>query len=227
MSLTTPANIDNILPLVCTSSDAYSLMDMAPRIFKDPSLLGAYHGAPPLIHPSAQVCVVSSNGTDIGDTIPPTEASPHLDVPPIEEILPRDSLRTLLHHLSLISPSPGENPGLGDNPPSHHSNSLLLPPIESTIISGSRDAYPSQHGALHPCMVSTPTRDGSSTIPPSSIRGNPDAYSSTNSDHTTLTPNFQHHRYGWGKMEEERSHSSTSSLSSTSLRTMKKRGTPH
>jgi hypothetical protein len=41
------ANIDNILPLVCTSSDAYSVIDMGPRIFKDPSLLGAYHGAPP------------------------------------------------------------------------------------------------------------------------------------------------------------------------------------
>jgi hypothetical protein len=83
------ANIDNILPLVRTSSNAYSLIDMGPVIFKDPSLMGAYHGAPPLLHPSAQVCVVSSNGTDIRDTIPPTEASPHLDVPPIEELLPQ------------------------------------------------------------------------------------------------------------------------------------------
>jgi hypothetical protein len=46
------ANIDNILPLVYTSSDAFSVIDMGPRIFKDPSLLGAYHGAPPLLHPS-------------------------------------------------------------------------------------------------------------------------------------------------------------------------------
>jgi hypothetical protein len=84
------SNIDNILPLVCTSSDAYPLMDMGPRIFKDPSLLGAYHGAPPLIHPSTQVCVISSNGTETGDTIPPTEASPPLDVPPVEEILPQE-----------------------------------------------------------------------------------------------------------------------------------------
>jgi hypothetical protein len=45
------SNIDNILPLVCTSSDAYPIMDMGPKIFKDLSLLGAYHGAPPLIHP--------------------------------------------------------------------------------------------------------------------------------------------------------------------------------
>jgi hypothetical protein len=82
------ANINKILPLDRTSSDAYSLIDMGPGIFKDPSLLGAYHGAPPLLHPLAQVCVVSSNGTDIGDTIPPTKASPHLDVPPVEELLP-------------------------------------------------------------------------------------------------------------------------------------------
>jgi hypothetical protein len=83
------ANIDNILPLVCMSSDAYSLIDMGPRIFKDPSLLGAYHGAPPLIHLSSQVCVISSNGTDTRDTIPSTEASPHLNVPPVEEFLPQ------------------------------------------------------------------------------------------------------------------------------------------
>jgi hypothetical protein len=85
-------NIDNILPLVRTSFDSYSLIYMGPRIFKDPSLLGAYHGAPPLIHPSTQVCIVSSNGTDTGDTIPPTKASPHLDAPPDEEILPQGIL---------------------------------------------------------------------------------------------------------------------------------------
>jgi hypothetical protein len=85
-------NIDNILPLVHTNYDAYSLMNMGPRIFKDPSLLGAYHKAPPLIHPSTKVCVISSNGTDTGDTIPPTEVSSHLDVPPVEEILPQDFL---------------------------------------------------------------------------------------------------------------------------------------
>jgi hypothetical protein len=84
-------NIDNILPLVHTSSDAYPLMDMGLGIFKDPSLLGAYHGAPPLIHPSAQVCFVSSNGTETRDTIPPTGTSPLLDVPLVEEILPWES----------------------------------------------------------------------------------------------------------------------------------------
>jgi hypothetical protein len=78
------ANIDNILPLVCTSYDDYSIIDMGPRVFKDPSLLGVYHGAPPLIHPSTKVCVISSNGTDTGDTIHPIEASPYLDVPLVE-----------------------------------------------------------------------------------------------------------------------------------------------
>jgi hypothetical protein len=82
-------NIDNILPLVRTSFDTYPLIDMGPGIFKDPSLLGAYYGAPPLIHPSVQVCVVSSNGTETIDTIPHTEASPPLDVPLVEEILPK------------------------------------------------------------------------------------------------------------------------------------------
>jgi hypothetical protein len=84
------SNIDNILPLIRTSSDAYPLIDMAPKIFKEPYLLGAYHGEPSLIHPLAQVCVISSNGTEIDDTIPPTEASPPLNVPPVEEILPQE-----------------------------------------------------------------------------------------------------------------------------------------
>jgi hypothetical protein len=66
------SNIDNILPLIHTNPDAYRLIEMGPRIFKDPSLLGTYHGAPPFIHPLAQVCVVSSNGNETGDTIPPT-----------------------------------------------------------------------------------------------------------------------------------------------------------
>jgi hypothetical protein len=86
------ANIDNILTLVHTRSDAYSLIDMGPTIFKDPSLLGAYHGEPPLIHPSTQVCVIYSNGTNTKDITPPTEAFPHLYVPPIEEISPQEFL---------------------------------------------------------------------------------------------------------------------------------------
>jgi hypothetical protein len=84
------SNIDNILPFVHTNSDTYPLIEMGPRIFKDPSLLGTYHGAPPLIHPPAQVCVISSNGTEIGDTLPPNEASLMPDVPLVAELLPQE-----------------------------------------------------------------------------------------------------------------------------------------
>jgi hypothetical protein len=66
------ANINNILPLIHTSHDTYPLNEMGPGIFKDPSLLGTYHGAPPLLHPSNQVCVISSNETHKEDTLPPT-----------------------------------------------------------------------------------------------------------------------------------------------------------
>jgi hypothetical protein len=82
------SNIDNILSVVQTNPDAYPLIEMGPKIFKDPSLLGTYHGAPPLIHPSTQVCVISYDGMEIGDTIPPTEASSLLDAPLVAETLP-------------------------------------------------------------------------------------------------------------------------------------------
>jgi hypothetical protein len=84
------ANIDNILPLIHTSHDAYPLIEMGPRIFKDPSLLGTYHGAPPLLHPSNKVCVVSSNGTNIEDTLPPREASIISDVPLVTKLPPHE-----------------------------------------------------------------------------------------------------------------------------------------
>jgi hypothetical protein len=53
------ANLDNILPLIHTNQDVHPLIEMGPGIFKDPSLLGTYHGAPPLLPPN-QVCGVSS-----------------------------------------------------------------------------------------------------------------------------------------------------------------------
>jgi hypothetical protein len=84
------SNIDNILPLVNTNPNAYPLIEMGHRIFKDPSFLGTYHGAPPLIHPSTQVCVISSDGMEIRDTIPPTEASSLLDVPLVAETVPQE-----------------------------------------------------------------------------------------------------------------------------------------
>jgi hypothetical protein len=95
------ANIDNILPLVYTNLYASSIIDMCPRIFKDPSLLGAYHGAPPLLHPSAQVCGMSSNGKNIRDITLPTKAPPHIEVPPFEEPLPEEFLENITPPLIL------------------------------------------------------------------------------------------------------------------------------
>ena len=100
------ANIDNILPLVFTRLYAYLVIDMGPDIFKDRSLLGAYHGAPPLLHPSisSQVCIVSSNGIYIGDNTPLTEAPPHIEIPPAEEILPQEFLENPFAPLVLDFP---------------------------------------------------------------------------------------------------------------------------
>jgi hypothetical protein len=84
------ANIDNILPLIHRSHDAYPLIEIGPEIFKDPSLLGTYHGAPPLLHPSNQACVISSNITDIEDTLPPREASIISDVPQVIVLPPHE-----------------------------------------------------------------------------------------------------------------------------------------
>jgi hypothetical protein len=86
------ANINNILPLIHTSHDTYPLIEMNPRIFKDPSLLGTYHGAPPLLHPVNQVCIISSNETHTEDTLPPTEAPIIPDVPLVAEPPPQEPL---------------------------------------------------------------------------------------------------------------------------------------
>jgi hypothetical protein len=82
------ANLNNILPLIHTNQDAYPLIEMGPGIFKYPSLLGTYHGAPPLLHPTNQVCVISSNKTHTEDARPPQEASVIPDVPIVTEPLP-------------------------------------------------------------------------------------------------------------------------------------------
>jgi hypothetical protein len=83
------ANLDNILPLIHTNKDVYPLVEMGPGIFKDPSLLGTYHGAPPLLPPS-QVCVVSSKETQQEDTHPPQEASVIPDVSTVAAPLPQE-----------------------------------------------------------------------------------------------------------------------------------------
>jgi hypothetical protein len=85
------ANLDKILPLIHTNHDAYPLVEMGPGIFKDPSLLGMYHGAPPLLHPANQVCFISFNGTHTEDVIPPQEASVILDVSIVVDQLPPET----------------------------------------------------------------------------------------------------------------------------------------
>jgi len=132
------SNIDNILPFSHTNPNAYPLIDMGRIIFKDPSLLGTYHGALLLIHPSTKFCVISSNGTETWDTLPPIEASLLSDVPLIANILPQESPKNLHLHLFPISHSPRATTSLGDSPPSHYSNALLLPPIRHTIFPGIR-----------------------------------------------------------------------------------------
>jgi hypothetical protein len=81
------ANVDNILPLIHTNQDVYPLVEMGPGIFKDPSLLGTYHGAPPLLPPN-QVCVITSNQSHIEDTRPPQETPVIPDVSAVAASLP-------------------------------------------------------------------------------------------------------------------------------------------
>jgi hypothetical protein len=102
-------NVDNILPLIHTNQDVYPLVEMGPGIFKDPSLLGTYHGAPPLLPPN-QVCVVTANKTPTGDTHPPQEASVNPDVSPVAASLPQEppanSPTPTIHEFPTQRPSP-------------------------------------------------------------------------------------------------------------------------
>jgi hypothetical protein len=84
------SNLNNILPVIHTNQDTYPLIEMGPGIFKDPSLLGTYHGAPPLLHPANQVCIISSNGSHTEDASPPQEASVIPDVSIVADQLPSE-----------------------------------------------------------------------------------------------------------------------------------------
>jgi hypothetical protein len=100
------ASLDNILRLIHTNKDVYPLIEMGPSIFKDPSLLGTYHGAPPLLTPS-QVCVL----THQEETSPPQEASVIPDVstvaaPPSQEPPAHSSTPTVHESTSPQGPSP-------------------------------------------------------------------------------------------------------------------------
>jgi hypothetical protein len=83
------ANVDNILPLIHTNQDVYPLVEMGPGIFKYPSLLGTYHGAPPLLPPN-QVCIITSNQTHMEGTCPPQEAPVIPDVSAVAASLPQE-----------------------------------------------------------------------------------------------------------------------------------------
>jgi hypothetical protein len=84
------ASLDNILPLIHTNQDVRPFIEMGPGMFKDPSLLGTYHGAPPLLPPH-QVCGVSSQNTLTEDTLSPQEASVIPDVSPVAAPLSQES----------------------------------------------------------------------------------------------------------------------------------------
>jgi hypothetical protein len=103
------ANLDNILPLIHTKY-AYPLVEMGPGIFKDPSLLGTYHGAPPLLPPN-QVCIISSIRTHTEDTHPPQEALAIPDISivtvPLQPEPPAHSLTPTVHE---STPPQGPNP---------------------------------------------------------------------------------------------------------------------
>jgi hypothetical protein len=79
---------------------------MGPKIFKDLSLLGTYHGAPPLLHPSNSVCIVSSKRIDIEDTLPPSEASLISDVQLVTEPPSHEPLMNSLTPLAQDFTSP-------------------------------------------------------------------------------------------------------------------------
>jgi hypothetical protein len=77
------ANIGNIVPLVHVSPTDFPVTNKGPGLFQDPSMLGTCQDAPPFLNPSfsTQVCIVSSKGTHMEDTLPPREASIISDVP--------------------------------------------------------------------------------------------------------------------------------------------------
>jgi hypothetical protein len=104
------ASLDNILPLIHTTQDVHPFIEMGPGMFKDPSLLGTYHGAPPLLSPH-QVCGVSSQQTLTEDTLSPQEASVIPDVSPVAAPLSQESpANSSMPTVHETSPPQGPNP---------------------------------------------------------------------------------------------------------------------
>jgi hypothetical protein len=135
-------NIDNILPFIHTNPDIYPLIEMGPKNFKDPSLLGTYHGTPLLIYPFNQVCFVSSNETE--DILPLTEASFSPDVPLVIEYLPRESLGTCSALPIPDFPLPQGHIPVWEIVPQAITQIPFFPLLpKCTIFPGSRNAHPS------------------------------------------------------------------------------------
>jgi hypothetical protein len=87
-----PANIGNIVPLVHVFPNDFPIAHNGPRLFQDPPMVGTCQETQPFLNPSflAQVCVVSSKGTDMEDTLPSREASIISDVPLVAELPPHE-----------------------------------------------------------------------------------------------------------------------------------------
>jgi hypothetical protein len=84
------ANIDNILPLIHISPNNFLVANRGPGLFQVPPMLDTCQGSQPFLNPSfsIQVCVVSSKGTDMEDSLPPREDSIISDVPLVIELPP-------------------------------------------------------------------------------------------------------------------------------------------
>jgi hypothetical protein len=87
-----PANIGNIVPLVHVFPNDFPVAHNGSRLFQDPPMVSTCQETQPFLNPSfsAQVCVISSKGTDMKDTLPSREASIISNVPLVAELPPHE-----------------------------------------------------------------------------------------------------------------------------------------
>jgi hypothetical protein len=218
------ASLDNILPLIHTNQDVRPFIEMGPGMFKDPSLLGTYHGAPPLLHPH-QVCGVSSQNTLTEDTLSPQEASVIPDVSPVAAPLSQESPANpstpIVHE-----PTPPQGPSsLWETVPRPLTQiPFFYPPpgVEAFQVAATLTlpnmvlAIPVWY--LHPPeMVPSPTGRTS--------HDNSSSYTQYPHCSYTSYPTYSYTSYppcyNWGQKSEEGAHSSTSSTHPTTLRAVR------
>jgi hypothetical protein len=217
------ASVDNILPLIHTNQDVRPFIEMGPGMFKDPSLLGTYHGAPPLLHPH-QVCGVSSQNTQTEDTLSPQEASVIPDVSPVAAPLSQESPAnpsTPIVH----KPTPLQGPSsLWETVPRPLTQIPFFypPPGVEAFQVASTLTLPNMVLAipvwyLHPPeMVPRPQAGLPMTIPSSYTQYPHYSYTSYPTYSYTSYPPC----YNWGQENEEGAHSSTSSTHPTTVHTV-------